>query len=121
MSQARCYDLRKENKAQLAFVNTVAENKLNFTKRQIKGAEVARFLYATLGRPSMKDFKWIRVNMTVSDWDSCLCAEAHNLTLATVGRWALRSPFAALERTQTAKILERVSLLRFTSSYRLVD
>ena len=53
------YDPRKENNAQLAFVNTVAKNKLNFTKRQIKDAEVARILYATLGRPSMKEFKWI--------------------------------------------------------------
>ena len=53
------YDPGKEDNAQLAFVNIVAENKFNFTKRQIKDDEVARILYATLGRPSMRDFKWI--------------------------------------------------------------
>jgi hypothetical protein len=43
----------------LTFVNTVAENMSRFSKQQIKGAEVARTLYRTLDRPSMKDFKWI--------------------------------------------------------------
>ena len=61
------YNPRKENNAQLAFVNTVAENKLNFTKRQIKDAEVARILYATLGCPSIKDFKWIIWNHQIKD------------------------------------------------------
>ena len=43
------YDPRRENNAQLAFVNTVAENKLGFTsKRQIKDAEVAMILYMPL-------------------------------------------------------------------------
>jgi hypothetical protein len=43
-----------------AFVNTVSGNKIGFTKRQIKGAETARALYATLNYPSiMNDFKWI--------------------------------------------------------------
>ena len=43
----------------LAFVNTVSENKSGFTKRQIKAAEAARTLYATLLYPSLKDFKWV--------------------------------------------------------------
>jgi hypothetical protein len=51
------YDPR--NKNHLAFVNTVSENKEGFTKRQIKGAELARTLYKTLSYPSMKDFKWV--------------------------------------------------------------
>ena len=38
------YDPRKENNAQLAFVNTVAENKLAFTKMQITDAEVTRIM-----------------------------------------------------------------------------
>ncbi len=38
-------------------INTVSDNKTGFTKRQIKGAEQARTLYATLGYPSIKDFK----------------------------------------------------------------
>ena len=72
------YDPRKnESKnAQFAFINTVSENKKGSTKRQIKGAEIARTLYATLSYPSMKDFKWvIRCNqikdcaVTVEDVD----------------------------------------------------
>jgi hypothetical protein len=39
------YDPRNEK--HLAFVNTVSENKECFTKRQIKGAELARTLYKT--------------------------------------------------------------------------
>jgi hypothetical protein len=55
------YDPRNEK--HLAFVNTVYENKEGFTKRQIKGAELAHTLYKTLSYPSMKDFKWfIRSN-----------------------------------------------------------
>ena len=41
------------------FVNTVDDNKKAFSKRQLKGAELARTLYATLGYPSIKDFKWV--------------------------------------------------------------
>jgi hypothetical protein len=51
------YDPRKE--AHLTFVNTVSENKEGFTKRHIKGADLARSLYRTLSYPSMKDFKWV--------------------------------------------------------------
>jgi hypothetical protein len=51
------YDLRNEN--HLAFINTVSENKEGFTKRQIKGAELAQTLHKTLSDPSKKDFKWV--------------------------------------------------------------
>jgi Reverse transcriptase (RNA-dependent DNA polymerase) len=61
------------------FVNTVSGNKEGFTQRQIKDAEVARTLYATLSYPSWKDFKWvIRSNqikdcpVTVQDVDNAL-------------------------------------------------
>jgi hypothetical protein len=47
------------NEKHLSFVNTVSENKEGFTKRQIKGAELARTLYKTLSYPSMKDFNWV--------------------------------------------------------------
>jgi hypothetical protein len=43
------YDPRND---EFTFVNTVSGNKEGFTKRQIKGAEVARTLYATLSYPS---------------------------------------------------------------------
>jgi hypothetical protein len=51
------YDPRNEK--HLAFVNTISENNKGFTKRQIKGAELARTLYKTFSYPSMKDFKWV--------------------------------------------------------------
>ena len=39
--------------------NTVSKYKEGFTARQIKGAEVARYLYVTLIYPSAKDYKWV--------------------------------------------------------------
>jgi hypothetical protein len=60
------YDPRNRKNEQL-FVNTVADNLLGFTKRQIKGAEVAKTLYTALGRPSMKDFKWIIRSHQIKD------------------------------------------------------
>jgi hypothetical protein len=71
--------LDPRNEKHLALVNTVSENKEGFTKRQIKGAELARTLYKTLSYPSMQDFKWvIRSNhikdfpVTVQDIDVAL-------------------------------------------------
>ena len=70
------YDPHNE---EFTFINTVSGNKEGFTQRQIKGAEVARTLYATLSYPSWKDFKWvIRSNqikdcpVTVQDVDIAL-------------------------------------------------
>ena len=60
------YDLRTRKDERL-FINTVADNLLGFTKRQIKGAEVAKTLYTALGRPSMKDFKWIIRSHQIKD------------------------------------------------------
>jgi hypothetical protein len=45
----------------------VEGNKIPFTKRQIKSAEKARSLYASLGYPSMKDFKWILQSNQIKD------------------------------------------------------
>jgi hypothetical protein len=55
------------NEKHLAFVNTVSENKEGFTKRHIKGAELARTLYNTLSYPSMKDFKWVIRSNQIKD------------------------------------------------------
>jgi len=53
-----------EKAEETALVTTVEENKSQFTKRQIKQAEVAKNLYATLCFPSWQDYKWIvRANM----------------------------------------------------------
>jgi hypothetical protein len=60
------YDPRNEN--HLDFVNTVSENKEGFTKRQIKGVELARPLYNTLSYPSMKDFKWVIRSNQIKDF-----------------------------------------------------
>jgi len=61
------YDPRKERDEEMIFVNTVAENMSHFTKREIKGAEVARALYKAIDRPSMKDFKWIVRSNQIKD------------------------------------------------------
>lgn len=50
------FDLSDE---QFTFVETVSDNKRGFSKRQIKGAETAWSLYAKLGYPSVKDFRWV--------------------------------------------------------------
>jgi hypothetical protein len=48
-------------------IKTVAENKMGYTKRQLKGAELARTLYANLGYPSMKDYKWVIQSNQIKD------------------------------------------------------
>jgi hypothetical protein len=48
-------------------INTVAENKMGYTKRQLQGAEQARTLYANLGYPSMKDYKWVIQSNQIKD------------------------------------------------------
>jgi hypothetical protein len=58
-------DLRK--KQHLTFVNTVSDDKEGFTKRQIKGAELAQTLYKTLSYPSMKEFKWVIRSNQIKD------------------------------------------------------
>jgi hypothetical protein len=59
------YDLRKEHN--LTLVNTVLENKTDFTKWRIKCAEIARNLYKTLSYPSIKDFKWVIRSNQIKD------------------------------------------------------
>jgi hypothetical protein len=48
-------------------IHTVSDNKLGFTKRQLKGAELARTLYSNLGYPSMKDFTWVIRSNQIKD------------------------------------------------------
>ena len=48
-------------------VNMVKENKKGSLQRQIKGAEKARTLYAMLGYPSVKDFKWMGQSNQIKD------------------------------------------------------
>jgi hypothetical protein len=49
------------------FINTVDDNKKAFSKRQLKGAALAQTLYATLGYPSVKDFKWVIQSNQIKD------------------------------------------------------
>jgi hypothetical protein len=44
------------NSRDYLFLNTVAANKLTYTRRKIEGADKARALYKKIGRPSEKDF-----------------------------------------------------------------
>jgi hypothetical protein len=52
------YDPRREQ-GSFSFVETVRANKALFTKRQVKGAQLARRLYKCLSHPSIPDFKWV--------------------------------------------------------------
>jgi len=54
-------------KQDFTFINTVGKNKKAFSKRQLKGAELARTLYMTLGCPSAKDFKWVIQSNQIKD------------------------------------------------------
>jgi hypothetical protein len=56
-SGLHCYDPRDDN-GNLVF-NTVSKNMELFLKRQVKEAETAHWLHATLSYPSLKDFKWV--------------------------------------------------------------
>ena len=49
------------------FIETVEQNKLAFTKRQLKGDEKARALYTGLGFLSVKDFWWILQSNQLED------------------------------------------------------
>ena len=60
-------------------MNTVEENMIGFTKREIKQARAARELYPKLGYPSWKDFRWaVQTNqirncpVTVQDVDNAM-------------------------------------------------
>ena len=56
-----------EQNVGMAFVNTVSENKERFSKRQLKGAQLAKELYAKLVYPSLKDFKWAITSNQIKD------------------------------------------------------
>jgi hypothetical protein len=60
------YDPRNEK--HVAFVRIVSENNEGFTKRQIKGAELARTLYKNLSYPSMKDLKLVIETNNIKDF-----------------------------------------------------
>jgi hypothetical protein len=66
-SGSHCYDPRKEKNEEMIFVNAVAENMANFTKREIKEALVTKALRSTLNRPSVTDFKWTVRNHQIKD------------------------------------------------------
>jgi hypothetical protein len=48
-------------------INTVSDNLSQYTKRQVQGAQQARTLYATLGYPSIKDYKWMIQSNQIKD------------------------------------------------------
>jgi hypothetical protein len=63
-SGLHCFDPR--DKA-FVFLNTVSGNKEGFSQRQVKDAERARTLYAKLGYPSIKDYKWVIQSNQIQD------------------------------------------------------
>ncbi len=63
-SRLHLHDPREED---FIFVNTVDENKISFSQRQINRAEKARTLYAALGYPSERDCQWILRSHQIKD------------------------------------------------------
>ena len=49
------------------FVNTVANNKVMFTRREVQAAERAREIYALIGRPGQQTFEHIVSNSLISN------------------------------------------------------
>ena len=58
------YDLHNKH---FAFINTVSEIKEGYTDIQVKGAEIAKTLYAKLCYPYWKDFKWVIRSSQIKD------------------------------------------------------
>jgi hypothetical protein len=58
------YDPRGEA---FTFINPVSGNKEGFMNRQIKNADTARTIYATLGYPSWKAFRWVGQSNRIKD------------------------------------------------------
>ena len=86
-----------------AFVNTVAENKEGFTKRQQKGASLARRLCATLAYPSLRDLKWAVMSnqiancpVTVADIDAAQAIWGKDVA-ALKGKTVRKKPTAVAE------------------------
>jgi hypothetical protein len=71
------------------FVSTVAENKKEFTKRQIQRAEVARSLYRKLRFPSMKDYKYVIQTHQIKD---CPVTVADNDVAMLKGKTVEKKP-----------------------------
>jgi Zinc knuckle len=62
--EAGLYAATPNSPIAVQFLNTVAENKKFFTKKQVEGAERARKLYHVIGFPSLKDYiHLIQTNM----------------------------------------------------------
>ena len=54
-------------KHQFTFIQTVAQNKTNFSATEISKAEHARRLYITLGRPSLRTFRWMLLHKKIKN------------------------------------------------------
>ena len=52
------------------FFNTVAGNKESYSKQHITDDEQARELYASIGLPSVKDYKWFIQSNKIKDFKS---------------------------------------------------
>ena len=50
------------------FANTVIGNKKSYSKWQIKAAEQAREMYASIGYPQVKDYKWVIQSNQIMDF-----------------------------------------------------
>ena len=49
------------------FINTVTANKESYSIKNIKAAEQAREMYASIGYPQVKDYKWVIQSNQIKD------------------------------------------------------
>ena len=62
-------DHLKQDNNDFLFLQTVSDNKLNFTENDIERADRARRLYITLGRPSLRAFRWMLLHNKIKNTD----------------------------------------------------
>ena len=62
-----CSNNYKNQVTDYCFVNTVSQNKVMFTRREVEAADKARELYALVGRPEYKKFERIVANNEIKN------------------------------------------------------
>ena len=64
------YDPKEHGEANMFFMDTMSENMKAFTKKDIKGVNMAKQLYAKLLYPPDKDFLWLVQNNHINNCDT---------------------------------------------------
>ena len=62
-----CNESKLNQVSPYLFINTVDDNEMHFTKRDIEKAKKAKELYSSIGRPSMQTFMYYLDNNFIRD------------------------------------------------------